>query len=68
VTNMENMFFLASAFAQELDVWDVGAVTDFDTMFQNSRMRAEAVSGGPALAAPAASTTRGRRKTPGGTR
>jgi len=47
VTQMFDMFSFASAFAQELDAWDVGAVTNFDTMFQDSRMRAEAVPGGP---------------------
>jgi len=41
------MFYGASSVAQELEAWNVGAVTDFDRMFTISRMRAEAALGGP---------------------
>jgi len=47
VTQMYGMFDGASAFAQELDAWDVRKVSDLGAMFSNSRMRAKAVSGGP---------------------
>jgi len=35
-----------SALAQELDAWDVGAVTEWRLMFKDSRISAEAVPGG----------------------
>ena len=48
VTTIVATFGRAGAFAQELDTWDVRNVTSFSIMFLSpSRMRAEAVSGGP---------------------
>jgi hypothetical protein len=47
VTNMADMFGRTAAFAQELDAWDVRQVTNFKFMFRTSRMRDEAVWGGP---------------------
>jgi len=49
VTIMSVMFYQANAFAQELEHWDVGAVTNFGNMFWMSRMSAEAVPGGPGV-------------------
>jgi len=47
VTNMNNMFYANTAFAQELEMWNVSLVTNFARMFKASRMASDAVSGGP---------------------
>ena len=47
VTNIYYMFRNARAFSQELAAWDVSKVVYFNGMFTESRMRDEAVAGGP---------------------
>jgi len=47
VTDMARLLEGTFALAQELDAWDVGAVTVWNIMFEGSRIRAEAVPDGP---------------------